>query len=1510
MESEHQKIHINTFIKGAALDTDPEISATTPSNGLYIDGRNVRPVSNDGKSGAAHKIQGEQLNFPNNTGFTGYTCIGACTVNFKIFEVWVDNLGIGPNIIRIDGVTVLQSTLLGYSINFPLQIDHNDSQEITEVFLTDNNIPPSIFDVNDMLTSLTSDPDKYFINFDPLLYQINLQSPLDIPVFVELKNVGGGGGLPVGQYQYEMRYSNDEGDLTQWSQATPPIPVVESLSQQSVIFPWVKTFGGDPNPTSVTGFAIHLRFRVTNIYNYKYIEIKRLAYNQGAGVTFSPNGVIVAKIGISPGEISVREYFDPNESNVNIALSETDETQQLAEIQSAKSIRYFDRRVILMNVQLASKESNLIFLDINTKQGFPVIEKLFRAGHKDPYNHTYRRNWMRGERESFAVVCYDGVGTAGFATKIPQLQDFQFPNRRDTISSETSDFSLYGTARAADTTVTGVSQTHEVFDLVGSMRKGQIDHDKALGDFKNIIRSGHIAGLTGTKNMLGTDNVNEEVTETVGEVKNHGAHVDLIRDVSPAYHPYHPVKQNDPNVTGHNYIVNPGVYKKTTTPGIHGGETAYEPFGFAPDYYAMGLCVAGVSNFPKWAKAFSVVKSGSAKKVVCQGLGYYQIDPAVFNLVGNTSLATKNQNGVWFHSPDIENGMVSSDVLNDIIDNPQNYELQFVSPLGFFSEVYGYDHYIPDADRDRLVDMVSYARMLRDNPNDWRINPDEDASMGIDGGDGFRYVAYEKWRNTGQTPGSFGGNGNKVFDIESVNRISEGRGNYLFIETFDQIYGSGSTGGTSDRNFDDQGLKDWTEPVYMINIVRTGADVVDKNIEGFKQTTHYQKLESIIGKGNGLPNQKYLLVDERWEDCIPAPQPTMFGAGTPRFCFIKKTNGTVDRWVNTTYMTPAAAGLIAANILALGFDTVGGVIVKGVYTHENILNQNRFYNLVFSDPNFIPQQGELIMVRYDNTAPIRVFGGDTYISESIFAPIDRDSNAQKFTVNPIADSKQFALGVGLPFFAYKMNVRHYVIKDSSASVNVIQDRIRPFLAYLRQLCVMYTCETRCGLHLAYNRDYPEQFFPLVNYVMRPNHWSDSKSINDNGIYKQYGIDYGEDEINNWRYGGFRFLPQVNSDYSCEPPIKFFSRPEYGFVERTKFSTRIMWSLPRTLEAQSSPSLKTFPANNSFDIDDGQGEIKRAWDATTARGENLYAITNKGICLLLTKKNILSDLNSGDVGYMASDSFVKQQMWLNKDIGMMDEWWRSAAEGFVPVEQESGTATRVEAIFFTNNESSFMFSENVAKDIGRLDYYTKLYNEGIANVLPGYQTPVTAVYNVYYQEYWLYIGGTVNNMYVFGKENMAYFGTFDYKFDKFAVSAMDTYGVRNLENYILNQGFVINGAPIEYELLVAAAPEQMWEKEFIRLRVNSPEDQRPTKIEFYKERNGVVQCSMDPTIPSQGALYTKNYRGWEQMISRINSSVNPKRPRLQNRILFFKIFHNLPSDFRVIDTALLYKKIKG
>ena len=1514
MASENQPYHVSTFGSGANTADEKELIGSKEGSGQYVIGRNQRSTSSEGNTGSSEKIRGEELFYQRNVP-GAYTCIGAITVNRDILEVWASSIVGLPAFIRVNGIVVLKSLDFAYTPANPLQMDRNQNEPGGEVFMTDDVIPPMIFNIKDMVDSLTSNPNKYFSAFDPKLYSVNLFIPLDMPVFVETTNVGGGGGLPVGVYSYQMRYSNKEGDRTNLSQRTPQIPIVENLSTQSAQYPGVKTYGQDPSPDSNTRYGIHLRFRVTNLQGYDFVEIIRTSYNTNGGINFVPAPKVIAKIDIFNGEISVRDFVDPVESNTNLVLSDEDITREITFINAAKGIRYFDRRTVLMNVELASKESQLTFVELNQKKMFPVIEKLGTIGFNDPYNYVYKRHTMHGERIGYGVEIYDGVGGKGFVTKVPGFTNYQIPNRRDTISAETALYSYGGTVKTTNV-FNQIVQTHEVFDHVNAVTKT----DNC--SFKNIYHNKTASFILGTK-LKST--VTDDCDETEGEIESHGAKVYTLVNVGPYYHPFTPTRANDPAVDGHNYIVNTEVCKAMANvlPAFinppAGDREGYSPRIFGPEYYSQGMALTGVDNFPEWAKAFSVVRTEPARRVVAQGIGMYYLNQADFKIVGANKLTTKDDNRFWFFSPDIENGIVSGKLIDDIIESPENYSIQFVSPLGFCSEVYSFDANNVTQLRDRCVDMIVYARMQRDKTDAWEINPMEDSNMGYDGGDGYRYIGYSKFRNINQQPGLFSGpaGGNTLFNIIEAQRIAEGRGTYMSIKMDGSLYGVNSTGGTTDADFEDDGLKDFTEPFYMVNIIQEGAIVRNQNIENYRITSHYQKIESIIGEGNGLLFQKFILVDERWEDCIPALSSGHPTAATERYIYIKRAATlNVEKWVNVTYKTP-----VQISAIALAISTTGsyGAGVTGMYRHENIDNGNRFFNIVFSVPGFYPLAGDLVMVRYDNTAPIRFWGGDSVIGESIFAPIDREASANGeglvSAITDLAPENQFQFGIGFPYRLWKINPRYYQIRRTKAGAlaNVIQDRDWGYLGLMRQMCVMFTAESRICLPYAHNNDYPLQFFPLVHYVIRPHRWDPDLSYTDNNIYPEYPEDYGAGEKDNWKWGGFRFRQNMNPDYSTIAPKEFVSKPEFGFVDKTRFPTRTMWSLPRQINQQNAPGLKSFPANNSFDIDDNQGEIKFAWSATSDKGENLYAFTNTGICLLVTKKSILSDLDAGELAYMSADTFVKQQYWLNKEVGMFDEMWRGATQGYVNVSMQDGSEARMEAVFFPNNESVFRFMNNELKDIGRMDYHNTIYPKVLSKIQPGFTTHMAGFYDKYHEEYWLHVnngdgdkpGDTVRTD-VFSQKNERWFGFYDYRFDKMVALNNRSFGLRDVETYELGIGYTMNGSNIVYELTEAVAPKQFLDKEFIRVRINTGNEVKPSKVEFYKEYEGPVVASIDPSL---GPLYLKKYRGWEGYVPRMLSSVSSTRDRLQGRMCLYKITHDQAEDFRVIDVGVQYKNIK-
>lgn len=522
MKQEHGPYDPHSFSAGADSDTSKELLGAS-NNGKYVDSRNARVNTVDGADEAIQKMKGEELEVPNNLPYGDYQCLVATEVNGHHVEVFAEANGSGDSLIRIDGIICLKSPLFPVTVADPPQYDVDNDSIGGLIVLTALSFTPLILNVQDMVDSLSTDPTKYFADFDPANYEVNLQLANDSPVFMSLVPVGGGGGLPVGLYEYAFRYVTSAGDRTNWSVSTQLIPVVEINSSASAMYPGSKTNGGPAKPEQRTGYGIKIRFRITNLHNYDYIEVKRTAYNRGAGIGSTPTAEIIAKIDISKEEISYRDFVDPSDANVDppISVSDATETQQLAFVDGAKTARFIDKRLVLMNVKLASKESELEFSQIDGKEVHPVIEKLGKEGYTDVWNFVNRKHYQSGEKVSLAIQGYDGVMGLGFAQKITGAQNIQVPNRREETSATTELYSYGGTVKAAN--VDGVvSQTHEVFDLTDAESKTD------SSSFKNIYQKGG-TGLYGFKNQ---NHVTDFDNESIGEIENHGA-LAIITDIFP-----------------------------------------------------------------------------------------------------------------------------------------------------------------------------------------------------------------------------------------------------------------------------------------------------------------------------------------------------------------------------------------------------------------------------------------------------------------------------------------------------------------------------------------------------------------------------------------------------------------------------------------------------------------------------------------------------------------------------------------------------------------------------------------------------------------------------------------------------------------------------------------------------------------------------------------------------------------------------------------------------------------
>jgi hypothetical protein len=1475
MKQEHHPKGVRLNNLGANT-SDEKINTGAGDKGFYVDSNNGRLKSFDGNNGDWEKIKGEVILYDDGGEPGDWLCIGSHEVKGRIFSVWVEENGLDDPIIRINGTKVAQSPDLPFDKLHPLQMDANNGcGEAGEIFLTDDFTTPLYFDLQDMLDN--SSGDKYFAGFNYESYTINLNKPLDIPVFVDLENVGGSGGLPVGVYQYAIAYVTKSGDRTTISEKTPTIPVVRSLSEGTRSYPGVRTYGDSPDENSKTSYGPRIRFRVTNKLNYDSIEIIRYDYNIGAGINFTPSARVVGRIDISDGQIDVVDFVDPVDSDRNILLSVEEETQQTYLIDTAKGIRYYGQRVVLGNVKLVEKEDTSTLKTTYGETVLPIVDNLGPLGHNVPYSHSYRPSEMGGEKATYGIHFWDAVGGRTFVKEDPSLTNLQYPNRRDPMSTGSSAYSLGDKPVAAD--IDGnVSFVHESFDHKNAISRGDKDN------FKNIVKKGTRLEATVDENTS-TDHEDYRAASAPGGVR-------------PQYLVWEPTDQNDQG-DSHDMLANVEV----DTDGFFGlgDKHDYDPQCFASDFYAKGHVLSGIDNIPDWVKSFSIVRTESAGRVVCQGLGAYKILPGSYDGASSDKITKKHKSQMWFFSPDVDSGLVSQAEIDNIKNNPQDYKVQFVSPLGFFSDVYSFES---NAFKDHLCDMITHVKVMRDQG---QINPGTDPTTGPNG-----YVYYNKYRGVDSplfdvNEGWFSGSdGNKEMGLDLFEEIREGRGTYFTIGFDEDIYGVRNVGGTGKRDFDDDGLKNWTEPMYMINIIKTGAEAPNGDIQGYRSTGTHVKLDSIIGLGTGVDlTQEFPLVDERWEDCCYT---TEFNPDD-RYVYLKNVNDNTERvFYDATNASPALIAIIQADILTNGFwISPSGKNVVGLYTHENTgsnpgIFKNHEFVIKFTFTGDHPTDEEYVVVRYDNRIPVRFFGGDMTTADAVFAPVDRQLKLESVTDTP-EDTEQFVLNVAFPYGRYKMNPRYYRVRDLT-SVDKVQNSDWFSFSHMRQMIMMFYCDNRIAGHFAFNEDYPLEYFPLTHYVMRANVWNEQETLKEQSVFDEYAEDYPGEYPDRWEYGGFRFLQNFNVDYSSRGITEFFSKPEVGFEEKFEFCNRVIWSLPRATNQQDSPSLKTFLVGNTFDIEDAQGEIKFLYGATWSdKGSNLYAIAERGVCLLLTQKSILSNIDSNFLTSVSSDQFIAQEFWIEREMGCDDEFWRGRAEGTIPVPSEVGEM-KLETCFWPSRDTVYMLFQNIVRDIGDKEYLNTLKpylddHSSDASLL------MNAVYDDKHHEYWLTIASRSDiQCFKFYAGTMQWVGRQDYRFDQLVFADEKVFGLRDYEVYELNQGFIINGDVIEAWITQVFSKEPFMDKEFIEIGVETGgrSGEKPTKIQFL-DQNGVVIADMSQTI--NGPNWLLRYDNWRQFIPRRSDNDN----RLQDQLLIYKIFHNLAVDFKVVNTTVQYKVLK-
>ncbi len=1397
---------ISVFHRGTDSDSNPAIGALV--EGKYVDGENFR-LTSVGNENIIRKIDGNDTKYATSIG-TDITNLGGTPANY----IWVGtefcnnhHIAIGastegspdPSFIAVDGRVMLYSAAFPIIDDNPIQIDVNEGGEAGEIFLNDKLSKPLIFSVQDLIDEWNagSPTTKYFTDFNINNHLVQAATSMDQPIFVNLVNMGGS-GLPAGGYSYSLRYVDDDGNGTAWGPSTPIIPVVGNVSKQGVIttqiyksyMKGINTHGQPPDPTSSTSYGIQLRLRINNEAGYAFTELRRVAHISGQGFEAVPaiEKITLSGVDVGVNSSTIIEFID---SSLNVwgAVDDFSE-EETAAIDKVNAIKYYGNRFTMHGITYLTKVIDDTDLFLENEEGniaHPYIADLDEIGFNDLQNQVYRKPYMHGERYGWALIGFDGNGGKAFAVPykagimdgVDNFTNYKIPNRRESAAQDTIDFSqgLVTCADPGSRAASSFSKTHEVFDNSGeAFKDGGVGADTW---YTNVIK-------------------NAAVSADYRPLSPSGA-------LSSTKWKY--------NLQGPNLA--PCIEARYTAALYHTAN--YRPQGWGHKIYSQGMKFRGIDQdqLPDHIKSFSIVRTKPAGRVLCQGIGFYDLEENTGNPVG------KGLNEVLFYSPDIDQSIGHNPGLfDDIINNPGSYKVQLVSPVGFFSEAYSG---IDDVGDGTMIDMISYAKILYE---DDKFNYG-DVSGAIGRGDG--YVSFGRWRNIsagGATGVESDASEEFIFNIDGADQASldghEGRSKYLKLTISTAVgdtnlYKTAATT-TGDEDFNDTKMKDWHEPMYIINIINDEAVVPLENITEYIDTGHHQKLNSLMGFSNGIDGQKFFLVDERPEDCFwlvddvynSFSRGAKTGADNQAVLTDSNANWVTDELVGfiIVNVTDGSSAVVTANTS----NTVTGVLDDGTgddwdandvyyivpkkyiyvnnkawlliphltkpealdpliaarYTEEYTAcmsalggagvwddgNRNVYgvaicyqeidgndagrylieFNEVYLEAQyggshassfFIPAENDKIELRYDNRMSLVVFGGDVSVGDALFVPVDSHVNQEL-----AGKVSCYEMNIGFPYFNYRIG-SFYQLSDNTPTIIAPGEYFD--IEYVRQLAVLFTCESRVNLQLMYNDSFPKKYYvPRPAEVDETNLGSGATQMyEDHHFFEDYEDDYG-DEYLDWNYGGFHFPGSSNIDYSKYlNDRRSYSKPIVGFSEKLSFLDRTIHSVKRN-NPEEIDSLRVFPALNVFDGSDFAGDITFAWAANTARGDNLYKITARGICLMLTDKNILQDLTGGEIGIVgSSESFIQAEYWISKDIGINDEMWRSVA-GFE------------DFLFFANSESVYLFNgsekpSDIAKDAG---YFNKVYNKGLRAIGSGFNSQVHGVIDRKHDEYWLSIKNTI------------------------------------------------------------------------------------------------------------------------------------------------------------------------
>lgn len=1602
------------FTGGVNTDVRPEML----KDGLYSAAQNLRPANVDGETGALETIRGESELYPPPAATatfdpTAYVAIGSYYPNDQVVTFWASpnqnspNLGDNPPTITINGDVAAQSPNIPYTFDRPLQaaVIENCGEGLGVIYPADHQSDPLYWDVKAMLDALSAGSQAFFAAYTQDQNSVAQQAPPTIPwpqypdCLVDLGS--NSVGLPVGQYAYSVRYVDPNGNRTNWSPETGliPVPIRYTPNNVSPAKNYPRTYGADANANVGTQYGIVIEFRVDNLIGYSSLEIKRRAFNNGAGQQGLGVQEIIARLPLAPGQVNIVTFTDPVDTNINPpeVVPDDEAAIQSLSIRAPKAVDYSDKRLKYANFMLDPKDITLTFVQMAGRKMTAITKALRRAinngyvpdGYDNPYNCAVNKSAQRGGQAKYGIQFWDGNYGLYPAVNIPEpfvsgTDIMYFPQRRDIKGDNVPLSQNYNWGResldysddpcyaanvdvASQTTIGPVSPTFEAFTS-GTQTK------QDTASLVNVAKKND-SNVPGSYVGRRQDQFNLYAFGNPPSVEVAGVSPVFVRPTdSQGYQPWRPVNDQDGSDSGFN--IPPNTSRFTAPAGFGGSPDGGGPnppgfldqcFGFSPQnnlgacmnptHQALGALLGGVdSGVPKNATIMSVVYNGDTQgEIVAQGFGSWNLQNTLTPNPSGSGLndndfqlyrpATKTTNSLRCFFPDQAKNLVDPALWQDIQQNPSQYKLRFVSPLPFYPEVYGYSGerftepglWCGLGTASHIMDIMCHTSFLHDEGS-----VPGGVNVGVDPVSGYQpipgsapdgsWVGFDKWRRSapmqgygGSPPadapdysfwqqmaqgGMEGQGGNTLFDMTSLQQATTGRTTYYNLQTAQYIYTTGGNDvidefGAWRTGVNEEEVKNFQQPWYVLNIIRVGATIPESNIEPYKNMGCHIAMKTNIGIYQG-GIQDFRLIGEREKYDCTNYFPTDF-----RYTYVRDITAGEQRYLCVTGNTQIILATVLADIAANGFWVApDGGNVYGVY--ESLLDGQGNTLLRFGTYTS-PAVGSSILVRYDKTAPIRVFGHDLTVAPVTHAV--RDAYLERNDVSTAVMANTDVLA-GLPFIhaGFGLNPRWFMPEKTSTTEEQIWINMT---GEIRQWCIMWSCESRALPSMYTNVDSEpgilrddQQYFPAIHYVARPTK-DVLLDVPPSAFFSQYQTDY-PDEWDIFGYGGLRYQPGINYDYTRQPDVGFFGYPRVGITYPNDYCTAIAASNEFDPTLSDLPGLRTFLAQNMTVLSDEAGEIKVIATATYpgGSGQNQYVWFQEAVGRVLTNKNILTGASGEQVSTYVTSNYWGTELRISRTVGLPDQFWRLWSRGYAP----SGNGY-ADTFYWPDRNGWYQMRADDINDISR-NKLLKDLTPYLKNLPSGYSPQVTAFYNAKYQEMWASIKGFnsgVNypaSLFVYSGQTGEWLGRYTYLFDNFLNTKDRVLAMRTLSTWNLDTGYTISGVTRESFATVPIVGDLGKFKEAVRWRVVGD---KPDGMQIY-DKDGVLMSDQSEAIQEAfeagtGFLWTKLYDSYEGQWWRVMISYDPERKRAQDVRFFVKVIFNTAEDKSIVALENQLKNIR-